>query len=161
MKANSMKVSQTVRVGFYARVSSQKQAKSMTIDSQIETIKKHIEDKGETIFSDLIFIDDGFTGSTLLRPALERLRDTAYSKKINKVYVLSPDRLARNYAYQYLLMEEFKKNEVEVIFLNNSFEDNPESKLLLQVQGMISEYERTKIMERNRRGKIMQQKTVR
>ena len=69
------------------------------------------------------------------------------------LYVHSPDRLARRYAYQVLLIDELKKAGVDVIFLNRSISDSPEDELLLQMQGMIAEYERAKILERSRRGK--------
>ncbi len=72
---------------------------------------------------------------------------------IDQLYVHCPDRLARNYAHQVLLLEEFFRAGVEVIFLNREVGQTPEDHLLLQVQGMIAEYERAKIMERSRRGK--------
>jgi site-specific DNA recombinase len=142
------------RISLYARVSSSKQTRNKTIESQVDILMDRIKKDGHDIIKDYTFVDDGYSGSTLVRPALEGLRDAVSNRLIEKIYIHSPDRLARNYAYQYLLIEEFKKSGVEIIFLNNSLEDNPESNLLLHVQGMISEYERTKIMERNRRGKI-------
>ena len=102
---------------------------------------------------ELTFIDDGCSGATLLRPSLERLRDVAALQGIDRLYVHSPDRLARKYAYQVLLMDEMTRAGVEVIFLNRAIGETPEDDLLLQVQGMVAEYERTKIMERSRRGK--------
>ena len=87
------------------------------------------------------------------RPALERLRDVAAAGGIDQLSVHCPDRLARNYAHQVLLLEEFLRAGVEVIFLNREVGQTPEDQLLLQVQGMIAEYERAKILERSRRGK--------
>jgi site-specific DNA recombinase len=72
---------------------------------------------------------------------------------IDRLYVHCPDRLARNYAHQVLLLEEFLRAGVEVVFLNREVGQTPEDQLLLQVQGMIAEYERAKILERSRRGK--------
>ena len=92
--------------------------------------------------------------AVLIRPALERLRDRAAAGLIDRLYVHSPDRLARKYAYQILLIEEFRRCGVEVVFLNHEIGDKPEEQLLLQVQGMVAEYERAKILERSRRGKI-------
>jgi len=87
-------------------------------------------------------------------PALERLRDLAYSGVIDRLYVHSPDRLARKYVYQVVLMEEFNKHDVEVMYLNDiAGLDSPEGNLLMQMQGMIAEYERAKILERTRRGR--------
>lgn len=144
----------TEQIALYARVSSTKQAISKTIDSQISAIENRIDDDGSIIMDENKFIDNGYSGSNLIRPELERLRDQVSLGYVDKLYVHSPDRLSRNYAYQMLLLEEFEKHAVQVIFLNCETNDNPESHLLLQMQGMIAEYERAKIMERNRRGKI-------
>ena len=100
------------------------------------------------------FIDEGQSGAVLVRPALERLRDQAAAGLIDRLYVHSPDRLARKYAYQILLVEEFQRCGIEVVFLNHEIGDKPEEQLLLQMQGMIAEYERAKILERSRRGKM-------
>jgi site-specific DNA recombinase len=98
-------------------------------------------------------VDEGYSGSTLIRPDLERLRDTVAAGGIDRLYVHSPDRLARKYAYQVVLVDELQRAGVAVIFLNHKLGRSPEDDLLLQVQGMIAEYERAKIMERSRRGK--------
>ena len=142
------------QVALYARVSSEKQAQANTIDSQIEALISAIKANGYSCPKELQFTDAGYTGANLVRPALERLRDTVATSSIDKIYVHSPDRLARKYAYQVLLIDEFQRINVEVIFLNHSIDETPESNLLLQVQGMIAEYERAKIMERHRRGKF-------
>ncbi|MEA3098701.1 recombinase family protein, partial [Caballeronia mineralivorans] len=102
----------------------------------------------------MCFIDAGISGATLIRPQLERLRDRAALGLVDRLYILSPDRLARKYAHQALLMEEFSACGVQVVFLNHEIGATPEESLLLQMQGMISEYERAKITERNRRGKL-------
>jgi site-specific DNA recombinase len=142
------------KVALYARVSSGKQAKEHTIESQLVSLRDKIKNDGYYINKSLEFIDEGYSGSILIRPALERMRDTISNREVNKLYVHSPDRLARKYAYQILLIEEFKLKQVEIVFLNHELSENPESQLLLQMQGMIAEYERAKIMERSRRGKI-------
>ena len=99
------------------------------------------------------FVDDGYSGATLIRPALDRLRDLVSVGAIDRIYVHSPDRLARNYAYQVLLLDEWQRRGIEVVFLNRPLGKSPEDDLLLQVQGIVAEYERAKIMERSRRGK--------
>src|SRR6516165_1729462 len=142
-----------LRVAIYARVSSQRQAKEHTISSQLDALNRHIASDGLECDQELCFVDDGFSGSSLIRPGLERLRDQAAAGAIDRLYVLSPDRLSRKYAYQVLIVEELARCGVEVIFLNNPIGKDPEENLLLQVQGMIAEYERAKIMERSRRGK--------
>ena len=142
-----------LRAALYARVSSDQQAKAATIESQLAAIEGRSAQDNHVLDDELRFVDDGYTGSTLLRPALERLRDVAYAGAIDILYVHSPDRLARKYAYQVLLVDEFKKAGIEVIFLNRTITESPEDELLLQVQGIIAEYERAKILERSRRGK--------
>ena len=142
-----------LRAALYARVSSDHQAEEGTIASQVEAIRQRAAADGLTLDNDLQFLDDGHSGSTLLRPALERLRDQAAAGALDRLYVLAPDRLARNFALQYLLLEEFRAGGVEVVFLNRALGQSPEDDLLLQVQGVIAEYERAKIVERARRGK--------
>jgi site-specific DNA recombinase len=138
----------------YARVSSDRQVQENTIDSQVQALKTRINSDEFSLLKEHQFIDNGYSGSNLVRPALEQLRDQIALGKIDRIYIHSPDRLSRKYAYQMILIEEFEKNGVEVIFLNFQNTNNPESHLLLQMQGMIAEYERSKIMERHRRGKI-------
>ena len=106
-----------ITAAFYARVSSDHQAKNNTIDSQIQALLNRIEQDNLLIEKELQFIDDGYSGSTIIRPALEKLRDEAYLGRFNRLYVLNPSRLARNYAYQFLLIDELKKSGVEVFFL--------------------------------------------
>src|SRR5919112_1901023 len=99
------------------------------------------------------FIDEGYSGASLVRPGLEGLRDLVATGTVDRVYVHSPDRLARRYAYQVLLLDEFRRGGAEVVFLNHPIGASPEEDLLLQVQGMVAEYERAQILERSRRGK--------
>ena len=147
-------MSGTRTVAGYARVSSEQQAKSGTIESQIASLRERIADDGEQIAEEMLFIDAGVSGATLVRPQLERLRDHAAFGLMDRLYVLSPDRLSRKYAHQVLLMEELAGCGVDVVFLNHAVGTSPEEEMLLQMQGMIAEYERAKIMERNRRGKL-------
>jgi site-specific DNA recombinase len=143
----------SVRAALYARVSCEQQAQQSTIDSQIAVLKDRIRTEGLPLDDELCFIDDGYSGSSLVRPALERLRDVAWAGGFTRLYVHSPDRLARKYAWQVLLLEELQRSGVELVFLNHTIGVSPEEDLLLQMQGMIAEYERAKIMERSRRGK--------
>ena len=148
------KLSHHVRAAIYARVSSEQQAQAQTIASQIAALEKRVKEDGFALDQELCFIDDGYSGASLVRPALERLRDMASLGAIDKLYVLCPDRFARNYAYQVLVIDELHACGVEVIFINHEISDSPEAQLLLQMQGVIAEYERGKIMERCRRGKL-------
>ncbi|WP_422930055.1 recombinase family protein [Singulisphaera sp. PoT] len=142
-----------LRVALYVRVSGEQQAKEDTIDSQLRAVMQRIAGDALECDPELRFVDDGYSGSILARPGLERLRDQAAAGAVDRLYVLDPDRLSRKYAYQVLILEELTQCGVEVIFLRNPVGRGPEADLLLQVQGMISEYERAKIMERCRRGK--------
>src|ERR1700741_2083104 len=142
-----------LRVALYARVSSEQQTEQRTIASQVTALEAKIIEDGLYLEPDHRFIDEGYSGATLVRPALERLRDRVAAGAVDRVYVHSPDRLARRYAYQVLLIDEFRRLGVEIIFLNRPIGLSPEDDLLLQVQGMVAEYERAKILERSRRGK--------
>jgi site-specific DNA recombinase len=125
-----------------------------TIASQVANLRDRIVADGGRLEPEHAFLDEGYSGASLLRPALERLRDTAAAGVIDRLYVVhSPDRLARRYAYQVLLIEEFRRSGVEVVFLNRPLGASAEDDLLLQVQGMIAEDERAKILERSRRGR--------
>ncbi|HEU4519426.1 MAG TPA: recombinase family protein, partial [Microvirga sp.] len=143
----------TPRIAIYARVSSDRQADDGTIDSQIAALAARVaQDRGQ-LDPEGRFLDEGYSGATLIRPGLERLRDAVAAGAIDRLYVHSPDRLARRYAYQVLLLDEFGRAGAEVVFLNRPIGASPEDDLLLQVQGMVAEYERAKILERSRRGK--------
>ncbi|WP_404286760.1 recombinase family protein [Microvirga sp. RSM25] len=144
---------QTLQVALYARVSSDQQAEHHTIDSQLAELIARAQQEGHCIRDDLRFIDNGHSGASLIRPALERLRDLVALSAIDLVYVHAPDRLARSYAHQVLLLEEFAHAGTQVIFLNHPIGTTPEDSLLLQLQGMFAEYERAKVLERSRRGK--------
>jgi site-specific DNA recombinase len=146
-------MSARMRAALYARVSSEQQAKQATIDSQLVALRARLTADGLLLEPEHCFVDEGYSGSTLVRPALERLRDAAYAGALDRLYVHAPDRLARNYAYQVLLLEELQGHGVEVVFLNQPLGESAEDRLLVQVQGMIAEYERAKILERSRRGK--------
>ena len=148
-----MTINESSRAALYARVSSEQQAKENTIASQVDALQERIKQDGWACDDELCFIDDGYSGGTLVRPALERLRDVAAAGGLDRVYIHSPDRLARKYAYQVLLVDELRRRGAELVFLNRKIGTSPEEDLLLQVQGMVAEYERAKILERSRRGK--------
>lgn len=141
-------------VVLYARVSSEQQAQQETVESQVTALRQRIKADGHLVSPHDEYIDEGFSGATLLRPALDRLRDRVAEGALEVLYVHSPDRLARKYAYQVLLLDEFRKHGVTTIFLQGPSGHTAEDELLVQVQGMIAEYERAKILERSRRGKL-------
>jgi site-specific DNA recombinase len=137
----------------YLRVSTDRQREQETIVSQRMALLDYAQAHQYSVPPDWRFEDEGYSCSTLVRPALERLRDLVAEGAIERVLVYGPDRLSRNYAYQVLLLEEFARHGAEVVFLKAPPTDTPEQRLLLQFQGMIAEYERAQISERTRRGK--------
>src|SRR6478736_3109384 len=137
----------------YARVSSESQARDNTIASQVTALRERIAADGFRLEPDHNYVDEGYSGAILFRPALERLRDAVAGGHIERIYVHAPDRLARRYVHQVLLIDEFHRAGAEVVFLNRPIGGTAEDDLLLQVQGVIAEYERAKILERSRRGR--------
>jgi len=137
----------------YARVSSERQKEEGTIASQTALLLEYAKVHELSVPSEWIFEDEGYSGATLARPGLERLRDLAAEGQIEVVLIYAPDRLSRKYAYQVLLTEEFCRHGVETVFLKSAAAETPEERLMLQFQGMIAEYERAQIAERTRRGK--------
>ena len=137
----------------YARVSSKRQAKDQTIGSQLAALRAHAADSQLEVPEEWVFCDEGHSGATLVRPALEALRDLAAQGCLDVVLCYSPDRLARKFAYQALLIEELARCGVRVEFVKGPRGDSPEDQLLVQFQGMFAEYEKAQLMERYRRGK--------
>ena len=165
-KASSSSTSSSVSAGLgqrtaaiYARVSSARQKKDETIGSQTAALREYAAAAGLTVPEQWVFEDDGHSGATLARPALERLRDLVAGVGVEVVICYSPDRLARKFAYQALLIEEFSRAGTRVQFVKGPRGDSPEDQLMVQFQGMFAEYEKAQIMERYRRGKAHRAKT--
>ena len=137
----------------YARVSSARQKKDETIGSQTAALREHAAQARLDVPQEWVFEDEGHSGATLVRPALEALRDLVAQGCVDVVLVYSPDRLARKFAYQALLLEEFARAGVRAEFVKGPRGDSPEDQLLVQFQGMFAEYEKAQLMERYRRGK--------
>ena len=137
----------------YARVSSEQQREEHTIGSQTAALIEFARTLDLEVPKDWVFEDEGYSGATLERPGLERVRDLAAEGQIQTVLVYAPDRLSRKYAYQILLIEELARQGVETRFFKAPQSASAEDQLLLQFQGMIAEYERAQILERSRRGK--------
>ena len=137
----------------YARVSSDKQREENTIASQTAALIAFAGEQQFEIPREWVFEDDGYSGASLIRPGLERVRDLAAEGLIQAVLVYAPDRLSRRYAHQILLIEELARAGVETVFIRAPRGSTPEDELLVQFQGMIAEYERAQILERSRRGK--------
>ena len=142
-----------MRVAIYARVSSEAQQARGTIGSQLEVLRARVASEGHELVGE--FCDDGWSGARLDRPGLDALRDQAEAGRFEAVWCLSPDRLARAYVYQVLVLDELERLGVRVVFADApAMDDDPQLRLLTQVQGAFAEYERAKIAERNRRGRL-------
>jgi site-specific DNA recombinase len=137
----------------YARVSSEQQREENTIASQTASLIEFAKCHDLEVPEEWVFEDEGYSGATLERPGLERVRDLAAEGQIQAVLVYAPDRLSRKYAYQILLIEELARSGVETLFVKAPQGSSAEDQLLVQFQGMIAEYERAQILERSRRGK--------
>jgi site-specific DNA recombinase len=137
----------------YARVSSEQQREERTIASQTAALCEFARSHDLEVPEEWVFEDAGYSGATLERPGLERIRDLAAEGQIQAVLAYAPDRLSRKYAYQVLLIEEFARHGVETLFVKAPQGASAEDQLLVQFQGMIAEYERAQILERSRRGK--------
>ena len=142
----------------YARVSSARQKKDQTIGSQTAALRDHARQLGVELPEEWVFEDEGHSGATLVRPALERLRDVVAGVGVDVVLCYSPDRLARKFACQALLIEEFARAGTRVEFIRGPRGDSPEDQLMVQFQGMFAEYEKAQLMERYRRGKAYRAK---
>jgi site-specific DNA recombinase len=142
----------------YARVSSARQAKDETIGSQLAALREHAAQSRLDVPREWVFADEGHSGATLVRPALEALRDLAAQGCLDVVLVYSPDRLARKFAYQALLIEELARCGTRVEFVKGPRGDSPEDQLLVQFQGIFAEYEKAQLAERYRRGKAWRAK---
>ena len=136
----------------YARVSTARQEEEHTIKTQLSAVSELVEKNGLTVVAE--YIDEGWSGDVLARPALDRLRQDAKTKKWQTVVIYDPDRLARRYSYQELVMDELKEANIEVLFVTVSTPQNSEEKILHGVRGLFAEYERAKINERFRLGKL-------
>jgi site-specific DNA recombinase len=149
------KPSQARLAAIYARVSSDHQRVQGTIASQLDELRELAATRELVLGAELVFCDEGVSGATLVRPALERLRDGVAAGAFEVILCHSPDRLARRYAYQVLLLDEFARAGVDVVFAcQDERAETPEGELLRQMQGMIAEYERAQIAERTRRGRL-------
>jgi site-specific DNA recombinase len=142
-----------VRVGIYARVSTDAQEARGTIGSQLEALRARVAADGLELVDE--YVDDGVSGARLDRPGLDALRDAAEAGLIEELWCLTPDRLSRSYAYQVLITDELARHGVSIRYLDApDVATDPQARLLTQVQAVIAEYERAKITERSRRGKL-------
>jgi site-specific DNA recombinase len=142
-----------MRVGIYVRVSTQRQAQAQNSEQQLERLQAHARQQGWAVPLENVFRDDGYSGATLKRPGLDRLRDRVADREVELILVTAPDRLARNFVHQVLLLEELEKHGCQVQFLDRPMSHDPHDQLLLQIRGAVAEYERSLISDRMRRGR--------
>ena len=142
-----------MRTAVYARVSTTRQAQAQTIEQQLDRLRTEVAGRGWELADQHVYRDDGYSGASFSRPGMDRLRDHAALADLDIVLVTAPDRLARNYVHQVLLIEELAGHGCQVEFLDRPMSDDPHDQLLLQIRGAVAEYERTLITERMRRGR--------
>jgi DNA invertase Pin-like site-specific DNA recombinase len=146
-----------MRIAIYGRVSTSHQVEHQTIEQQLGRLVAHVgmhAAEGWALNPVHVFRDDGFSGAVLARPGLDRLRDAVKGHEVDRVLVTAPDRLARNYVHQMVLLEEWGRVGCATEFLDRPMRDDPHDHLLLQIRGAVAEYERTLIAERMRRGRL-------
>jgi site-specific DNA recombinase len=143
-----------MRIAIYVRVSTQRQAQTQSIDQQLDRLQRVVADRRWQLDEDHVFRDDGYSGASLRRPGLDRLRDLAALARLDRILITDPDRLARNYVHQVLLLDELQRHGCQVEFTDRPLSDDPQDRLLLQIRGAVAEYERTLIAERTRRGRL-------
>src|SRR6476646_3743694 len=142
-----------MRAAVYARVSTTRQAQAQTIEQQLDRLRAAVAGRGWELEEQHVYRDDGYSGASLGRPGLDRLRDHAALADLDLVLVTAPDRLARNYVHQVLLIDELAGRGCQVEFLDRPMSSDPHDQLLLQIRGAVAEYERTLIAELMRRGR--------
>ena len=143
-----------MQIAIYARVSTPRQQQQQTIDQQLQRLSTYIAQHSDWhLTPENIFRDDGYSGAKLNRPGLDRLRDRAALAAFCLVLITAPDRLARNYVHQVLLIEELTSRGCHVEFIDRPMSDDPHDQLLLQIRGAVAEYERCLIADRMRRGR--------
>ena len=142
-----------MNIAIYCRVSTERQENEGTIESQIAALREFANKEGYTVTNE--YADNGYSGELLARPGLDKLRDDATKDKFEAVLIHSPDRLARKYGYHYLINEELKKRNIRIIFKSRpSNNDTPEEFISNGITELVAEYEKLKILERTRRGKL-------
>ena len=141
-----------MRVALYARVPATRQAQAQGIEQQLDRLRAAAAERSWELDDQHVYRDDGYSGARIGRPGLDRLRDHAALAELDVVLVTAPDRLARDYVHQVLLIEELAGHGCRVEFLDRPMSADPHDQLLLQIRGAVAEYERMLIAERMRRG---------
>jgi len=140
------------KAALYARVSTDAQQKEGTINSQVTELKRQIEAAGHVLVKE--YLDDGYSGTLLDRPALDQMRVNAKTDAFDAIYFLDTDRIARDVAYQTIIIGELIKHNKQIIIKGKDYVNNPENKFTVTVLGAVAELERAKIIERTTRGRL-------
>ena len=144
-----------MRAALYVRVSTDRQQQAQTIEQQVAQLQSYVAaHDGWTVAAEHVFRDDGRSGARLDRPGLDALRDHAARAAFDLVVICSPDRLARNFVHQMVVLEELERRGVRVVFCDRPLSDDPHEQLVTQIRGAVAEYERTLIADRMRRGRL-------
>ncbi|PIY72420.1 hypothetical protein COY87_01045, partial [Candidatus Roizmanbacteria bacterium CG_4_10_14_0_8_um_filter_33_9] len=154
MNDTAKTIKQPINSALYARVSTGRQENEQTIESQLDEVKKRITEDGNTLLSQNIFIDNGWSGELIARPSLDMMRDAAKEGRFETLYVYDRGRLSRTFAHQEIIIEELVDRDIKFVSLHDIEADTPETRVLQSMQGVFHEYERVKIAERMRRGKL-------
>jgi site-specific DNA recombinase len=139
------------KAALYARVSSLKQQEEHTIESQLAELKRQIAQHGNVLVKE--YIDDGYTGTRLDRPALEQMRQDLKTKIFDVIYFLCPDRIARDVWHQNIVIEDITRHKKRLVINGEDYESNPENYFKLTILGAVAQLERAKIVERTTRGR--------
>lgn len=141
----------------YTRVSSEEQVKGYSLAEQEQACQEKAQELGANNI--VVYSDEGISGSLLERPGLTKLRDAISRKEIDVLICRDPDRLARNLAHQLIIADECEKYGTELIFTGWDWQKTPEGQLFFAIRGAVSQYEREKIRERMKRGKMQKAKS--
>jgi site-specific DNA recombinase len=141
------------RAILYARVSTDEQARSgYSLAQQLETLRDYAAREGYEVLEEVA--DPGQSGASLERPGMDRVRDLVAVGGVSVVLAQDRDRFAREPAYHYLLRREFEEYGTKIRALNDRGDETPEGELTDGILDQLAKFERAKIAERSRRGKL-------
>jgi site-specific DNA recombinase len=143
----------TKRALLYARVSTDEQAKSgHSLAQQMEALREYTASERYQVLDEVM--DPGYSGATLERPGMDRVRDLVATGGVSVVLAQDRDRFAREPAYHYLLKREFEEHGTKIRALNDRGDDSPEGELTDGILDQLAKFERAKTAERTRRGRL-------
>jgi site-specific DNA recombinase len=141
------------RAILYARVSTDEQVRSgYSLAQQLEALREYAAGEGYEVLEEVV--DPGQSGASLERPGMDRVRDLVSAGGVSVVLAQDRDRFAREPAYLFYLREEFGEHGCKLRALNDRGDDSPEGQLTDGILDQIARFERLKIAERSRRGKL-------